>query len=347
MYGVLYKDDTFEQWSVDAFLEQGDANEYLIDGVLPKESHAMIYAPTGHMKSFMAIHLAGCVSTGTPFNNQAVEQGEVVYIAAEAPREIAKRMRAWRTLNGFGDEEIISFFPTTVKFKEPESVARLRRYLEVRKGAVKLVIFDTAARCASGIDEDNNSQVNELVNEQLTELITDFGLSVLVVHHTGKDGITPRGASAWIDACDTYARVETIFQNKSRRENPLMTTLVTEKLRGDHPISVAFRPVKHDGTLVLTDATLEDAQALKPKAGRPRKDSTDRKDGTPRQRGSNKMKTPDRILVCLAEGVTTPEAMSVTTGIAVKTIKNNLTTLRSQNVVDSNDGSWFLLDKAS
>src|SRR5690606_41937340 len=55
--------------------------------------------------------------------------------------------------------------------------------------------------------------------------------------YTGKDALSPRGASAWMDACDTYARVETVFRNKSLRETPLYPTLKVEKLRGDRPQS--------------------------------------------------------------------------------------------------------------
>ena len=338
--GILYQDGDFEEWPVGAYLAKQDSNEDLIDGILPKEGQAMIYAPTGHMKTYMAITIGGCVATGTPFNKQAVEQGEVIYIAAEAPREVAKRIKAWQDYHGY-EYDVMRFLPTTVRFKQEESLQRLDRYIASRRGAVKLVIFDTAARCASGVDEDSNSEVQQIVNDALIELIRKHKLTVLIVHHTGKDGNTPRGASAWMDACDTCARVETVFRNKSLRDTPLYTTLQVKKLRGGQPQSVAFRPIKQSGTLVLEGVSLEEAAKAKPKQGRPRKDSTPRKDGTNRQRGRGaRPDVPAMILHCLEQSITTTKAMAESTGINEKTISNNLTTMRKDGIVTTIGGEW-------
>jgi RecA-family ATPase len=338
--GAHYKDGEFEEWAVSAYLANQDKTEYLIDGILPKKCHAMIYAPTGHMKTFMGIHIGCCVATGTPFNLQAVEPSEVVYIAAEAPEETAKRIKAWQEYHGCAGD-VLRFVPTAFRFKDEESLAQLDRYLAPRSGKIGLVIFDTAARCASGVDEDNNSEVYQHVIDPLTTLKNKYGLTVLVIHHTGKDGRTPRGAAAWVDACDTVARIETTFGNVAHRDTPLYSVLNIEKMRGARPRKVAFRPVKQGTTLVLENATIDEAHATKPKSGRPRKHSTPRKDGEPRKRGrEDKRDVKSIILLCLDEGIHTPAAMAERSEIPKKTIQNNLTELKNQGVVDTTRGEW-------
>ena len=53
------------EFSSDVSLEA--LNPYLVKGVLPPASNALLYGASGGGKTFFAIHLAGCIARGQPF----------------------------------------------------------------------------------------------------------------------------------------------------------------------------------------------------------------------------------------------------------------------------------------
>src|SRR4051812_5462453 len=67
----------------DAEIEKLAGPEYLIPGILPRESAAMIYGAAGSTKSFLALDMALCVATGTPWMGRPVQRGCALYVAAE------------------------------------------------------------------------------------------------------------------------------------------------------------------------------------------------------------------------------------------------------------------------
>jgi len=70
-----------------------------------------------------------------------------------------------------------------------------------------LVIVDTQARISTGIKENDNTAMGELIT-RLDELRRAAGSCVLVVHHTGRVGSHARGGSAIDGAQDTELRIE-------------------------------------------------------------------------------------------------------------------------------------------
>ena len=60
------------------------------------DSQAILVAPPGEGKSFVALSFALCVAAGREWLGHKVKQGRVVYVAAEGGRGMHKRVRAWR-----------------------------------------------------------------------------------------------------------------------------------------------------------------------------------------------------------------------------------------------------------
>ncbi len=73
-----------------------------------------------------------------------------------------------------------------------------------------LVIVDTFARCIVGADENSARDVGIAVDNlyRLRDATATVNGTVLVLHHTGKDGSTIRGSSALEGGCDTVYQVE-------------------------------------------------------------------------------------------------------------------------------------------
>jgi len=71
-------------------------HDELIERTLQKTGIAMIFGESNSGKTFMAIHLCMCVSTGGEFLGRNVNESAVLYVAAESPAGVKMRARAWQ-----------------------------------------------------------------------------------------------------------------------------------------------------------------------------------------------------------------------------------------------------------
>ncbi len=90
---------TLERWRDITF---GAGEEWLIKRVLPRRGLAVIFGKPKSFKSFIAKHMALCVSIGREWAGRRVHKAPVVYIAAEGAAGLRKRkagyVKAWRDL---------------------------------------------------------------------------------------------------------------------------------------------------------------------------------------------------------------------------------------------------------
>src|SRR4051794_39667006 len=73
-------------WADDITLDLSGGG--LIDGLLPKTGLTVLYGESGAGKTFVTLDLACHIAAGRPWRGMAVEQGVVVYVAAEAPQSV-------------------------------------------------------------------------------------------------------------------------------------------------------------------------------------------------------------------------------------------------------------------
>jgi DNA-binding transcriptional ArsR family regulator len=175
----------------------------LIDGLLYRDSLAMLYGPSGVGKTFVALTLALCVAADRGFwLGHEVTPGKVLYIAAEGVSGVSARVEAWhqyRKLEPGGDE--MMWFPQALNLSEPRWVDALAEF--VAKERPTLIVFDTLARCTVGAEENSAKDMGNVI-ENLETIRRASGACVLVVHHTGKDASAKaRGSSALRGAMTT------------------------------------------------------------------------------------------------------------------------------------------------
>jgi hypothetical protein len=71
-----------------------------------------------------------------------------------------------------------------------------------------VLIIDTLARAAAGLDENSSREMGQVI-EAASRLQREVGGLVVLVHHTGKDGSKgPRGHSSLLAALDAAIRVD-------------------------------------------------------------------------------------------------------------------------------------------
>lgn len=179
---------------------------WLIDGMVPASAFAVLFGPSGHGKTFLALDWAYCVATGLPWYGRATRPGYVVYVAAEGHSGLRLRRDAWKQARAVDQVERMRFLPQAVNLLDKGVQDRLRRTIAALPEKPALIVVDTVARTMVGGDENTARDVGLFI-DACDKLRSEFGATVLPVHHTGKDGDAERGSSALRGAADAMAKL--------------------------------------------------------------------------------------------------------------------------------------------
>jgi AAA domain len=178
--------------------------EPLINNVLDQGTCALLYGHRGTYKTFIAIDWAASVATGRNWQARRTKQRRVLYVAAEGAFGFKGRIDAWEIgwHTSISDDDF-AVLPFPVNLTKRVDVANLAALIDW--GGYHFVILDTLARCMVGADE-NSAKDCGIVIDHLYKLLDHTpgrrGV-ILGAHHTGKDGKTLRGSSAFEGGADT------------------------------------------------------------------------------------------------------------------------------------------------
>lgn len=178
---------------------------WLVKGLLQADSLVLLTGTYRSFKSFIALDIALSLASGRPVLGnpdwKPVEPQRVLYLCGEGSADLGVRYRAYTKARLTGSIDRCGFIddvPQISDFTDPEFVALA--------DAHDVIVIDTLARVTVGIDENSNADMGTVV-ATLDGLRkgrpADKPLTVIVVHHTGKNGQEPRGASALAAAADT------------------------------------------------------------------------------------------------------------------------------------------------
>ncbi len=150
--------------------------------------------------------MALSVASGTPFHGRTVQQGQVLYVAAEGGAPIGKRIKAWEHEHGIEVGDLTWLLEPVILDGEEEADNLIANLEHFEKKPI-LVIFDTLNWCMGG--EENNSKDMARVLRTARRLGRTFDCTVLVVHHPPKSNDkTHRGSGALSAGLTTNIRVE-------------------------------------------------------------------------------------------------------------------------------------------
>lgn len=226
-----------EMLTVDQVLSR-PAPKPLIMDVLDLDSEAWLIGPPGSRKSFVALDLARCVASGTPWQGKKVRQGKVVYIVAEGATGFSLRVKAAREVHGdLGDLLVL---PRPVQAKDPVAwevlVAAVRRLEPV------FILLDTQARVTVGLEENSATDMGIYV-EAVRKLREATEACVLTVHHSGRNGTDARGSSAIDGAQGTELRVK-VEGEKSALRGALVMDKQKDMAEAEGGIPLQFQVVE-------------------------------------------------------------------------------------------------------
>lgn len=195
--------------------------EWLIKDTLPKASLSVMYGPPGSHKSFLALDMASHLARGWGWAGYRVTRpARVLYVAGEGTSGLQKRSQAWRQHHGAEPTDGLTFFKSMPRIADDNDWSNFCNALERKAGqqGFDLVVFDTLARLAVGLNENDNGDIGRVVGK-LEALQSRLGCAVMVVHHTGKDEAKGmRGGSALLGAADTAFAVKKVSATTSSLE---------------------------------------------------------------------------------------------------------------------------------
>src|SRR5262245_52735359 len=124
--------------------------EWLVEGMIPAGSQIVLYGPSGHGTSFLAMDRSMTIATGRAEQGRRVEGKRVIYVADEGRRCVPSRGEAWTRHNGYKaadlDEAFFAF--EGVQMREREDVDLLiQRIAELGSPLPGLIVLDTFSRC--------------------------------------------------------------------------------------------------------------------------------------------------------------------------------------------------------
>ncbi|WP_169310721.1 AAA family ATPase [Cereibacter changlensis] len=188
--------------------------EFAIDGLLEVEVLAVIFGKPAAGKSFVAIDMACCIATGTPYHGRDVKRGLVVYVAGEGHNGLKRRQMAWEKHHRTSLADAPLYFSTrATSLMDAAAVDEMLEAIdaaaEAEDVAPRLVVIDTVARNFGSGDESKTPDMNAFVAGADSIKRKYPGCTVLLVHHSGHgDSERGRGSSVLLGALDAEYRVE-------------------------------------------------------------------------------------------------------------------------------------------
>ncbi len=160
--------------------------EFVVECYVPAEGITYKGGKAGIGKTFIAIHIAVAVATGTKFMGKfKTKKGAVLYIDEENGLEIMKsRLKKIALGLGIVEDELENIYFMVLKdFKiSLKQVTELEKIIQEKQ--IKLIIIDSLVRVFLG-DENSATDVRTIFN-LLKSLCHEHNLAVIILHHSRK-----------------------------------------------------------------------------------------------------------------------------------------------------------------
>jgi KaiC/GvpD/RAD55 family RecA-like ATPase len=191
--------------------------KYRVKNVLPREGLAAIFGPPGVAKSFLALDLAFTLSDGGEWCGYRVEQCDVLHLCLEGQGGLPQRVQAYREHRGRDTGKRIRFITAPFSLLSQNDVDALVRTVKDAGIRAGVIVIDTLSAATAGADENSSVDMGRLL-QVLKHLYEEFGVLVILVHHSGKDAQKGlRGHSSLLAALDAVIEVRRDEDRRSWR----------------------------------------------------------------------------------------------------------------------------------
>ena len=218
--------DTFKYIDYKNFEDLIKAPDFLIEGLIERSSITMFYGPPKSCKSLLAIDLMVSLNLSDHWLGSIIPKpANVKYLAWEDPDAFFQRAFCVgklkpRKANRSRSYSEVSAPPPDIfgpHFEDALKCTFLNEDDDIEDRAPSVVIIDTLALAAAGLGDENSSSYMGKVVDKLRR-IRDLGITLIVVHHSGKDATKGmRGHNSLLAAADN------VFVFKKKANSNLIT----------------------------------------------------------------------------------------------------------------------------
>jgi putative DNA primase/helicase len=182
------------------------------DGVLLDNTILTIIGQAKAKKSFLALNFAVAIARGEGFAGFSVDSPQKVLVLSAEGGYYPTRDRIKQVTKDETDEVLKNIYTKKyVNFSVDDDDDYKKIMSMIKETQPKVVIFDPLIKFHS--QDENSSAGMSTVFRRFGELIENFGISIIVVHHTGKNiYLGGRGSSFMTgeyDSCITIAKPNT------------------------------------------------------------------------------------------------------------------------------------------
>jgi hypothetical protein len=216
--------------------------DWLLPGMIALGETTVLAAKGGSSKTFLAIDLAARVTTGAPMpdGSPGGPPGDVIVVSAE---DDPSTSLVWRLMSAGADlGRVVNLCDVDgVPFSMPGHFQALRRAITAADNC-RLVVLDPLAGL-SDVSLTAVATVRKAIMRPLQCVARDFGVALLTVHHTTKDGKTVAGSAGVVDTArsalmvapdDDNPAIKVVRVHKTNIGAP-STAPLRYRLEGDWP----------------------------------------------------------------------------------------------------------------
>jgi hypothetical protein len=180
----------------------------IVEDLIPRESLIVVWGPPKCGKSFFVFDLVMHVALRRDYRGKRVEQGTVVYIAAEGELGIKARAAAFRQARMDETGEDPPFYLLTTRLDLVEDIDALIADIKAQLSDEEclVIVIDTLNRTIRGSESKDDDM--GAYRDAADRLRVEFHCAVIIIHHCGVDGTRPRGHTGLTGACDAQLAVK-------------------------------------------------------------------------------------------------------------------------------------------
>lgn len=172
---------------------------WFVDGIIQKQSSAVIYGESRIGKSFLALDLAYKLASGGTWFGYDVQPCRVIFFAAESPSGLPDRIDAIKAHQGGESPEDLRFLRSQIDLSDQTHVEKIIATVN----GFDVIFIDTLNAASSETDENSSKDMGKILNG-IRRIIDETGCTVIFVHHCGwSDHDRLRGHSSFSAAMDT------------------------------------------------------------------------------------------------------------------------------------------------
>jgi len=183
--------------------------EWLIDGLIQRQTAALMFGKSNSFKSFLAIDIGLSVASGGDWHGQSGDgkAGGVLFVATEGANGVGRlRIPAWYDHHHIPEDQRTAYlYPKEIRLDVADDVSAL--IAAMRADTFRLVVLDIFGGTMAGSEIEDKTARTWVHGIQ--RILRETGTSILTVAHTGwQDDTRARMHTHFWGSFDTRLRVE-------------------------------------------------------------------------------------------------------------------------------------------